>query len=200
MKIKLYSNSWKYHLILGLPTRDVKLKEIEEEIFKATDLFNQYSLKSANKKEIINCNITALDTLEITLISQQRLPVAIRGLKLFTAKVIETILSERGEDEGNKLISMIMRRRSLFKTVSVEETYINPLTKEDKEKALKSTSLNNGETMENNINILTNDYGIEELKKETFEIIRFYLKCIENNEFLLENKELITNNYQLINK
>lgn len=181
--LKLYRKGWEYQMVLGLPTRNVKMVEIENEILKAKDLFNPYSLKSANKKEITHCKVDVEnDVLELTLFSEQRLPVAIRGLKLLTTKVVELI---QQRNDGKELLDKIIRRRSLFQTISVEEID-KTLPKETEDK-------------ENSFTILTNDlHGIEELKKKTFEMIRFYLKCAESNELLLANKEVINNSYKLV--
>lgn len=110
--------TWRYKMVLALPNREIKLKEIEEYILKAKDLFNQYCMKSANVKEIVSCSIDETnDLLMITLASMNQLPVGIRGLRLFTQRIIEILESEKGEE----FVSKIIRRKSFFRMISCEE-------------------------------------------------------------------------------
>ncbi|APH14919.1 hypothetical protein NPD5_2593 [Clostridium sporogenes] len=113
MKLKLELN-YKYHIILSLANKEIKMSKIKENILDAIEKYNSYSLKSVNKKKISHPEIDDnTDLFSLILESEKSLPIPVRGLRYFTQVIMN--------DVGEELCNEIVRKKSFFRVVDVKE-------------------------------------------------------------------------------
>lgn len=143
---------YKYVMVLSPSNSKVELKEFKDDISTVKEIFNRNSKDSANIKKITSCVVDETNNyLLITLVSMNKLPVAIRGIRMFTQKLMEILEEKRGKEYVENMI----KRKSIFRMISVEEFKNLKFDKsEEKEDTEEITILTNKEKMkEKNIDL-----------------------------------------------
>lgn len=133
MKLKLELN-YKYHIILSLANKEIKMSKIKENILDAIEKYNSYSLKSINKKKISHPEIDDnTDLFSLILESEKALPIPVRGLRYFTQVIMD--------DVGEELRNEIVRKKSFFRVVDVKEVTNFKLEKLEEIEEVKETHI-----------------------------------------------------------
>lgn len=171
MKLKLELNH-KYHIILSLANKEIKMSKIKKNILDAIKKYNSYSLKSVNKKKISHYEVDDnTDLLSLILESKEPLPIPVRGLRYFTQVIMEDI--------GEELCNEIVRKKSFFRVVDVKEVNDLKLEKSEEVKEFQATnfSLNQiSESLQSLIALFLNTNPTEDDKEKINKILEILNK------------------------
>ncbi|WP_394903435.1 hypothetical protein [Clostridium butyricum] len=197
--------SWKYDMTLSPSNPKIQLKEFKNEISLVHEYFNQECMGSANIKQITSCVIDETNNLlMIKLESMNQLPVPIRGIRMFSQKLMAILQEKRGKE----FVENMIKRKSIFRMLSVEEVQNLKLkSSNEKKDAQEPIALNNDkniEEKENNFTILNNDLsGNKELRKKLMTMIKIelnYLEDLDNDNISQINREEIDKAYAELTK
>ncbi|NGT90441.1 hypothetical protein G6Z02_09525 [Clostridium perfringens] len=174
---------YKYLMVLSPANGKVELKELEGDILKVKDIFNIECKDSANIKQITSCVVDKTNNcLLITLVSMNKLPVPIRGIRLFSQNLMKTLEEKRGKE----FVENMIKRKSIFRMISVKEVQNLKLEKSEKKECIEEVQKN--ALMKNDEEVLIKDISIESLFKRIDELEK-RIKKLEERDYLMNTSK-----------
>ena len=174
---------YKYLMVLSPANGKIKLKELEGDILKVKDIFNIECKDSANIKQITSCVVDKTNNcLLITLVSMNKLPVPIRGIRLFSQNLMKTLEKKIGKE----FVENMIKRKSIFRMISVKEVENLKLEKSEEKECIEEIQKN--VSMKNEEEVSIKDISIKNLFNRIDELEK-RIKKLEKRDYLMNTSK-----------